>query len=295
VWIVPRNDRPARREAVHTLAASICGAHRHPSHYPGDCNHSGELGNAELRGWPDGIGRDVTDPQNLTWVIPAEEGVDRHNSQRPAVVVAGGDPIAPTDVEALPADALVIAADSGLDAAIANGISVDLVVGDLDSASPQAIERARRAGVPIDQHPIDKDATDLELALAAAVGSGAVEILVLGGYGGRLDHLLANALLLVAPMLDGITVVWRVGRTTVAPARPGVAVELDGEPGDRVSLLPVGGSADGVTTEGLAWPLHEETLHVGSTRGVSNHIDTVPAKVLVERGTVLVIHEQGTT
>ena len=162
--------------------------------------------------------------------------MERHNSQRPAVVVAGGDPIAPADVDALPADALVIAADSGLDAATDNGIPVDLVVGDLDSASPQAIARARRAGVPISQHPIDKDATDLELALAAAVRSGAVEILVLGGFGGRLDHLLANTLLLAAPMLDGIAVVWRIGRTTVAPARPGVAVELDAEPGDRVII-----------------------------------------------------------
>ena len=88
----------------------MCGADSHVLRLSWcDCNHSGELGNAELRGWPDGIGRDVTDPQNLTWVIPAEEGVERHNSQRPAVVVAGGDPIAPADVDALPADALVIA------------------------------------------------------------------------------------------------------------------------------------------------------------------------------------------
>ena len=78
-------------------------------------NHSGELRDAELRGWPDGNRRHVTDPQNLTWVMPAEEGVDRHNSQRPAVVFAGGDPIDTTGVDALPTDALVRLRDAMLE------------------------------------------------------------------------------------------------------------------------------------------------------------------------------------
>jgi thiamine pyrophosphokinase len=223
--------------------------------------------------------------------MPAEEGVDRHNSQRPAVVFAGGDPIDPTGVDSLPVDAFVIAADSGLDAANAVGVSVDIVVGDLDSATPESIADARAQGIRIEQHPTDKDATDLELALALAVESGATEIVVLGGYGGRLDHLLANALLLAAPMFAGIVVRWCLGTTTVAPARPGVAVELAAEPGDRVSLLPVGGPTVGVTTFGLRWPLHGETLHAGSTRGVSNQVDTVPAVITVEGGTLLTIHE----
>ena len=217
--------------------------------------------------------------------------MDRHNSQRPAVVFAGGDPIDPRDITVLPADALVIAADSGLDAANAAGVPVDVVVGDLDSATPQSIANARAQGIRIQQHPTDKDATDLELALELAVEAGATEIVVFGGYGGRLDHLLANALLLAAPALAGVALRWCIGSTTVAPARPGVPVEVAGEPGDRVSLLPIGGPAEGVTTRGLRWPLDGETLPAGSTRGISNQIDGVPTLIAVQRGTLLTIHE----
>ena len=216
--------------------------------------------------------------------------MDRHNSQRPAVVFAGGDLIG--DVPELPDEALVIAADSGLDAALANGIQPDLVVGDLDSASPDAIVRARGAGIDIDHHPVDKDATDLELALAVAVRRGITDILVLGGYGGRLDHFLANTLLLAAPMFAGVAIEWHIGRTTVAPARPGVPVEFHAEPGDLVSLLPIGGSANGVATRGLRWPLNGETLHAASTRGVSNRVATSPVEISVGRGVVLAIHER---
>ena len=216
--------------------------------------------------------------------------MDRHNSERPAVVFAGGDLVG--DVPELPDGALVIAADSGLDAAFANGIQPDLIVGDLDSASQEAVIRAQRAGIDIERHPIDKDATDLELALGSAVRRGVTSILVLGGYGGRLDHFLANALLLAAPMFAGVAIEWRTGHTTVTAARAGVPVELVAEPGDLVSLLPIGGTATGVTTQGLRWPLYEEALHTGSTRGVSNRVATSPVRISVSEGVVLTIHER---
>ena len=119
--------------------------------------------------------------------------------QRVIVAVAGGDPVPSHVARALPAHAEVIAADSGLTVALALGLSVDLVVGDLDSVEPRALARARAAGVEIEQHPAAKNHTDLALAMDAAVTRGATRIVVVGGHGGRLDHGLANALLLAAP------------------------------------------------------------------------------------------------
>src|SRR4051794_20102363 len=103
---------------------------------------------------------------------------------RTALVFAGGDPPPPSAVDGLLPSDIVIPADSGLEHALALGCAVDLVVGDLDSVAPAALARATAAGTAIEQHPDDKDATDLELALDAARARGVERIVVIGGYGG---------------------------------------------------------------------------------------------------------------
>jgi thiamine pyrophosphokinase len=207
---------------------------------------------------------------------------------KPVVVVfAGGDSLPPTFVERIPADALVIAADSGVEHALALGCRVDLVVGDLDSASPAAIEQAVTAGAEIEHHPAEKEATDLELALLAARARGAPHILVVGGAGGRVDHFLANALALAGPGAGDTTVEWITPAGIVTVVRS--TASLTGRPGDLVSLLPVGGPATGVRTTGLRYPLDGEELSPGSTRGVSNEFIEATAVVSVEAGTLLAV------
>ena len=205
-----------------------------------------------------------------------------------ALVFAGGDPL-PIDVAArLPGDdALVVAADSGLEHALALGRHVDLVVGDLDSANPDAVAAAERAGAVVETHPVDKDQTDLELALHAARAGGAGRVIVVGGYGGRLDHFLANALLLASPSFADVDIEALVGdaRITVIH-REG---RLTGAPGDLCSLLAVGGTARGVRTRGLRYPLEGEDLLPGSTRGVSNEFNEPVATVSLEHGALLAV------
>ena len=96
---------------------------------------------------------------------------------------------------------MVVAADSGVAHALALGLAVDVAVGDFDSLDPRVLEAVEAAGTRVERHPAAKDATDLELAIDVAVGLGAARIVVLGGHGGRLDHFLANALVLAAPQL----------------------------------------------------------------------------------------------
>ncbi len=141
----------------------------------------------------------------------------------------------------------------------------------------------------MERHPRAKDATDLELGLAAAVATGATRVVVVGGHGGRLDHLLANALLLAAPPFADLVVEARMGQAWVTVARPGRTTTVTGFVGDVVSLLPVGGPATGVTTSGLAYPLTGGALAPGTTRGVSNELTAPAAVVTLEGGTLLVV------
>jgi thiamine pyrophosphokinase len=214
------------------------------------------------------------------------------DSVRRAVVLAGGE-LPP--VESLRAilraeaerDALVVAADSGLDHALALGLRVDVVVGDLDSASADAQAEARAAGTAFETHPTDKDATDLELALESARRHGARSVTVIGGGGGRHDHLLANALVLAAVEHADLDLDALVGTARITVVR--AHTELHGRPGDLCSLIPVGGPAHGVHTTGLRYPLHGEDLLPGSTRGISNELLHATATVAVTDGVLLAV------
>ena len=203
------------------------------------------------------------------------------------VVVAGGGPLSARAAGAVPRGAVVIAADEGLDHARALGLEVALAVGDFDSASPEAVANAEAAGTRIERHPAEKDATDLELALDAASLLSPSQILVLAPRGGRFDHELAGLLVLASDRYTDSEIDALVGKAHVHVVRSARA--LVGEAGELVSLLAVNGPAEGVTTDGLVYPLRGETLEPGSTRGVSNVFATESARVEVGRGVVLAI------
>lgn len=197
---------------------------------------------------------------------------------------------------------LVVAADGGWDKAASLGLRPDLLVGDADSLSEERFAALAGEGVPIERSATDKDESDTELALLAALRWGATLVTVLGALGGkRFDHALANVGLLSLPapedaeveLLDGATRV----RLLRAPAAGGEAAccPLPGPAGDLVSLLPLGGPALGVTTAGLRFPLHDETLRLGPARGLSNVRTAAQASVALRRGHLLVVETKPDT
>jgi thiamine pyrophosphokinase len=208
-----------------------------------------------------------------------------------ALVFAGGDGLDPRFRADLPPGAPVIAADSGLDLAQRLGFRAELVVGDLDSVSAQALRRAQADGTRVERHPADKDRTDLDLALSAAARRGATEVTVVGAGGGRLDHLLANLAAGCAPEHAGLEIEVLAGPARVVVVRRRAA--LRGEIGSLLSLLALAGPADGVRTTGLRWPLRGERLPPGSTRGISNELVERVATVTVASGTVLAVQPHG--
>ena len=209
-----------------------------------------------------------------------------------AVIVAAGDPD-PNDVRWLTDADIVIAADSGACWLEQVGVTPGLLVGDLDSVGEPLVERYAAAGVGIDRHPAAKDESDAELALARAVAEGADRIVILGALDGeRLDHELANLLLLADPAWRGRDLRIVRGTTTVRALHSGESLDLEGAPGDLVTLLPVAGDAQGVTTEGLRYPLTDEELRFGRSRGLSNVVERAGASVWLKNGTLLVVEHR---
>lgn len=197
--------------------------------------------------------------------------------------------------------AAVIVADGGARHASALGLPIDRWVGDGDSLGEAGIAELVAAGVPVDRVPPDKDQSDTELALLAALERSPSAITILGALGGpRIDHALANLTLLSMPALADVDVRLvaadarvRLLRAPTSSESP-VSVELEGRVGDLVSLLPVGGDAVGISTADLAYPLDDATLLDGLTRGLSNRRTAPVAHVTLRAGRLLVVETPAT-
>lgn len=209
-----------------------------------------------------------------------------------AVVIAHGDlEVTPEVEEAVAGAGLIVAADGGAMAALAQGWWPHILAGDLDSVSPEARALVEAHGARVLQYSPRKDETDTELAIRAALAEGADEVYLLGATGGRLDHALANIFLLAMDDLAGARITLLAGRQRLFVIRD--RADIHGRPGDLVSLLPIGGDATGIRTTGLEYALHGETLPFGIPRGISNVLTGSHATVEVERGILLAVVTPG--
>jgi thiamine pyrophosphokinase len=189
-------------------------------------------------------------------------------------------------------DALMIGVDGGSRHAMALGIRLEAVIGDMDSTSEHEWEALEMAGASFEVAPTDKDETDLELALLYAVRHAASHIVCIGALGKRLDMTIANLFLLMHPGLAERRVEFWDGNQTAWLIRPpGDAVT--GQPGDTLSLIPLAGPVNGITTHGLKYPLKAESLIPGPARGVSNVLSQARARVDLHSGFLLAIHAPG--
>jgi thiamine pyrophosphokinase len=182
-------------------------------------------------------------------------------------------------------------ADGGTRHALALGLLPSAVIGDLDSLNPEDRQVLEQQGVKIHPYSRDKNETDLELALHYALGVGYREILILGGLGGRLDQTIANLSLLTNPEFATLDVRIDDGMVEAFMARSLSA--FSGKPADIVSLIPWGGVVSGLSTEGLRWPLRNDTLFPDKTRGISNEMLGESASISLKSGLLLVIHSRG--
>jgi len=184
----------------------------------------------------------------------------------------------------------IICADAGAHHAMAMGLKPDVVVGDLDSLSPDLRAHLEESGVRFVVYPARKDQSDLELALRLAVDEGATHIDLMATMGGRLDQSLANLLLLTRPAWKNVNIRVIEGEELAWVVRDDQHCEIDGQPGDTLSLVPLTPLVVGVFLEGVEWPLDNATLHLGSTLTISNVLSAPLASLHVSEGMVLVVH-----
>lgn len=189
----------------------------------------------------------------------------------------------------LRADDYLIGADGGTRHCIALGRLPHVIVGDLDSIEPHLLDELTNAGVLVERHPPVKDQTDLELAIERGLADGADEILLVGATGGRLDQTLANLLIPAQRLWPAPVKLMQDNQIAQLLRGPDVLV-LDGAAGDTVSLIPLSETVTGISYSGLEYPLERASLHIGSTRGVSNAMTGASATIEVETGMALVVH-----
>jgi thiamine pyrophosphokinase len=210
-------------------------------------------------------------------------------------VVTGGGPVLTSPPGADDGFVAVVAADSGLDAALQAGLRPTVLVGDLDSISPAGLEWAGAHGIPVERHDADKDDTDTALAMRHAASmrtaTGATHVHLVGGDDvTRLDHLLGTVICLGEPALDPFEeVTAQLGSTEVRVLHPGRRTEVQLATGRVFSLLALHGDCAGVQVTGARWPLADAVIRSGSTLGVSNESVGGTTTVAVGSGVLTMI------
>jgi thiamine pyrophosphokinase len=184
----------------------------------------------------------------------------------------------------------LIAVDGGLAHLDRLGFRPHLLIGDMDSVEPSRLAQLDALQVEILRYPVDKNETDLELALQAAMGRGFNPILIIAATGGRLDQTLGN-LALLASVPRSITVKLESGKEEIMLCHD--RIQIEGQPGDIISLIAWGTPGKGVTTSGLKYPLKNETLFPEKTRGISNVMLHCKAGVKNTAGSLICIHTRG--
>lgn len=206
------------------------------------------------------------------------------------VLIVANAPVAPDRRLAQQASLAdyIIAADGGALTLTSAHITPHLLIGDLDSLSPDLVAQLDHQHVEIRRYAREKDETDLELALTAAVTAGATDIDLFCVLGGRWDHTFATIAMLTLPLLADRNVRIFAEQQTLCIVRD--ALEVPGNIGDVLSLLPLTPTVEGITTTGLAYPLVDATLRFEHSRGVSNVLTHALATITLNAGILLVIH-----
>jgi thiamine pyrophosphokinase len=182
---------------------------------------------------------------------------------------------------------LVIGVDGGARYADTLNITLDAIIGDLDSLSD--LEQQGMDTPKVISYPTEKDEIDLELALKYAEEQGADQIVMIGVMGGRMDMTIANIMLITHVGLGSCRIeIWHGQETGLIIKPPGE--NITGDPGDIISLIPLGGDVSNITTKGLKYPLKNEELPFGKARGVSNVMNKSSVHVEFSKGFLLVFH-----
>ncbi len=181
----------------------------------------------------------------------------------------------------------IIAADGAVAKLLGIEAKPDLVVGDMDSVEEAILEKLENEGVEIIRAAKDSDFTDAEVAVRKALEIGAYEITLTGTSGGRVDHTFANFGLLMNP---DVSVPIHICEDNFQAFVVRDKEIFDSVPGRTVSLIPLAIEVKDIWTDGLKWNYMGDSLHIGTSRGISNEVVSSPVEIAIGSGALLVIH-----
>ena len=211
-----------------------------------------------------------------------------------AIIFANGIMTAwPDDLDIKKDHDVIIAADGGLKHCMKLGLTPHIIVGDMDSVDPTDLADLESKGVEVERHPSRKDETDLRLAVQTAMQKKPDEIIILGAMGGRWDMTFANVLLLVSPQLQAIETRILDGNQEIFVLQSDQKVKLLGHKGDLLSLMPLTNAVKGIMLTGFEYPLNNENLNLGTTRGISNVFKSDSGRIELKKGKLLVTITHG--
>lgn len=189
-------------------------------------------------------------------------------------------------------DKRVIAVDKGLESCLALEVCPDYIIGDFDSVSAEGEAfLQKQEDITFRLNPI-KDDTDTEAALHLAFEKTVGDIVILGGTGTRLDHVMGNISILGQGLSRGRKIVLLDAYNRMQLVDKELFIEKNQQFGDFVSIFPYGGVAEGVTLKGFYYPLDNATLQVDSSLGISNEIVDKVGEITVSKGRLLVVESR---
>ena len=209
------------------------------------------------------------------------------------VIVAGGEVDHKLLAEVLAGADTVIAADRGLEALQQAKVCPDYIIGDFDSASEatraRLAEYEKQPSAQVIRLQPEKDDTDSEAALQLAFAHSTGDIVLLGGTGRRIDHLLANISILGQGLAHGRQVILQDSWNRIRMIASGCTIRRDEQYGTYISLFPYSTRVEGLTLEGFKYPLHNATLEGFNSLGVSNELVKDEGVITFTRGTLIVV------
>lgn len=181
----------------------------------------------------------------------------------------------------------VICADGGLERVKNYGIVPDIIIGDFDSVNPYVLKQYEH-NIPIEKFPSEKDSTDMELAVEFAISKGYNNIILVGASGTRLDHTMANILLMERYYKIGVHITIIDNNNEMRIISDNTDLNIEFKEGYYISLIPVTDYIQGLNLEGFKFPLDNVNVQRGSTLCISNRINSNKGRITLRKGTAIV-------
>ena len=181
----------------------------------------------------------------------------------------------------------ILAADGGTNYCLKISLMPHMVIGDLDSISEDILRQIYKHNIPIHKFPTKKDKTDAELSIDYLIGEGFKDITIVGAIGSRIDHSLANILLLTklnqkgvnGKIVDDNNTVYLVDKELI----------LTKDENSFLSIIPITNSGIVITLKGFEYELDKVGIDFGSSYGVSNKIIKNKGYIVLNKGQCLAI------